>query len=99
MGVVIALALFLALILILVRVARRATDPFTSLCVFGLAGMLFAHIVENIGMTVNLLPITGIPLPFFSYGGSFMLTCCLAIGLCLRVAHESRQSGYASPGQ
>jgi rod shape determining protein RodA len=98
-GVVIALALFLALILILVRISRRATDPFTSLLVFGMAGMLFAHIIENIGMTVNLLPITGIPLPFFSYGGSYLLTCCLAVGLCLRVAYESRQSGYASPAQ
>jgi len=98
-GVVVALALFAALLLILIRVARRATDPFTSLCVMGVAAMLFTHVVENIGMTVNLLPITGIPLPFFSYGGSFLLTCCLAVGICLRVAHESRQSGYVSPGQ
>jgi rod shape determining protein RodA len=55
---------------------------------------LFTHIAENIGMTVNLLPITGIPLPFFSYGGSFLLVCCVAVGLSLRVAAESRQSGY-----
>jgi rod shape determining protein RodA len=50
---------------------------------------------ENIGMTVNLMPITGIPLPFFSYGGSFMITCGLALGLVLRVAWESRLAGYA----
>jgi len=95
LGVVAALALFTALILILIRVARRATDPYTSLCIFGIAGMLFIHIVENVGMTVNLLPITGIPLPFFSYGGSFLLACSVAIGIALRVAWESRQSGYA----
>jgi rod shape determining protein RodA len=94
-GVVVALALFTALIVILLRIARRATDPYSSLCVFGVAGLLCTHIVENVGMTVNLLPITGIPLPFFSYGGSFLLTCALAVGIALRVAWESRQSGYA----
>ena len=94
-GVLVALALFVALILILLRIARRATDPYASLCVFGVAALLFTHIIENVGMTVNLLPITGIPLPFFSYGGSFLLTCSIAVGICLRVAWESRQSGYA----
>ena len=95
LGVLVALSLFAALIIIMMRIARRATDPFSSLCVFGIAGMLFAHIVENIGMTVNLMPVTGIPLPFFSYGGSFLLICTLSVGIALRVAWESRQSGYA----
>ncbi len=94
-GVLAALALFVALLLILLRIARRATDPYSSLCVFGCAGLLFTHILENVGMTVNLLPITGIPLPFFSYGGSFLLASSLAVGISLRVAWESRQSGYA----
>jgi rod shape determining protein RodA len=94
-GVLAALALFAALILVLLRIARRAADPYSSLCVFGVAGMLFTHIVENVGMTVKLLPITGIPLPFFSYGGSFLLACCLAVGIALRVAWESRRSGYS----
>ncbi len=94
-GVLVSLALFVALILILLRIARRATDPYSSLCVFGCAGLLFSHIVENVGMTVNLLPITGIPLPFFSYGGSFMLACALVVGISLRVAWEARQSGYS----
>ena len=94
-GVIVALALFTALVLVLLRVSRRATDPYSSLCVFGISGLLFTHIIENVGMTVNLLPITGIPLPFFSYGGSFLLACSLAVGISLRVAWESRQSGYA----
>lgn len=98
-GVVVALALFAMLLFILMRVARRATDPFSSFCVFGLVGMLFAHIVENVGMAVNLMPVTGIPLPFFSYGGSFLLTCALAVGVSLRVAWEARQSGYADHSQ
>jgi rod shape determining protein RodA len=95
LGVLVALALFGALIFILIRIARRATDPYSSLCVFGVTGMLFTHILENVGMTVNLLPITGIPLPFFSYGGSFLLACFMGVGISLRVAWESRQSGYA----
>ena len=94
-GVLLALALFAALILVLLRIARRAPDPYSSLCVFGIAGMLFTHIIENVGMTVKLLPITGIPLPFFSYGGSFLLACSLAVGIALRVAWESRRSGYS----
>ncbi len=94
-GVIVALGLFAALVFILLRIARRATDPFSGLVVFGIAGMLFTHIVENVGMTVNLLPITGIPLPFFSYGGSFLLACAVAIGISLRIAWESRLRGYA----
>lgn len=95
LGVMVALVLFLSLFLILVRIARRATDPFSSLLVFGVLGLLFTHIFENIGMTVNLMPITGIPLPFFSYGGSFLVVCAIAVGLVLRVAWDSRMSGYA----
>jgi len=98
-GVVVALALFTGLLLVLLRIARRATDSYSSFCIFGMAGMFFAHIVENVGMAVNLMPVTGIPLPFFSYGGSFLLTCFLAVGIALRVAWESRHSGYAAPSQ
>jgi len=80
LGVLAALALFGGLVVILLRIARRATDPYSSLCVFGCAALLFTHVVENVGMTVNLLPITGIPLPFFSYGGSFLMSCSLRLG-------------------
>ncbi|PYO89250.1 MAG: rod shape-determining protein RodA [Gemmatimonadetes bacterium] len=98
-GVLVALTLFAWMLFSLLRVARKATDPFSSLCVFGIAGLYFTHIVENVGMTINLMPITGIPLPFFSYGGSFLLVCSLGVGIALRVAWESRQSGYAELGQ
>jgi rod shape determining protein RodA len=98
-GVLVALCLFGWMLFSLLRVARRATDPFSSLCVFGIAGLFFTHIVENVGMTINLMPITGIPLPFFSYGGSFLLACSIGVGIALRVAWESRQSGYAELGQ
>lgn len=93
-GVLVALALFFALLGVLVRIARRAPEPFGSLVAFGVVGLLFTHIFENVGMTANVMPITGIPLPFFSYGGSFLLACFVAIGLSLRVAREGRELGY-----
>jgi rod shape determining protein RodA len=94
LGVFVALSLFLALFLVLLRVARRAPDPFSSLVVFGIVGLFFTHVFENVGMTVNLMPITGIPLPLFSYGGSFFIICLLCLGVALRVAYDSRASGY-----
>lgn len=93
-GVALALTLFLVLMLVLVRIARRATDPFTSLVVFGVLGLLFTHVFENVGMTVNVMPITGIPLPFFSYGGSFLLATAIGVGICLRTAWDARLGGY-----
>lgn len=93
-GVVVALALFLYLLAVLIRIARRCPDPFGSLVAFGILGIMFSHLFENIGMTANVMPITGIPLPFFSYGGSFIITCCLCMGLCFRLAREGTELGY-----
>src|SRR5439155_3199729 len=95
LGVFAALVLFLALFVVLLRIARRATDSFSSLVVFGVLSLLFTHVFENVGMTVNLMPITGIPLPFFSYGGSFTLALGISLGLALRAARDSRLAGYA----
>ncbi len=95
-GVVVSLALFAILLVVLLRIARRAVDGYSSLLTAGVIGLLLTHVLVNVGMTVGLMPIVGIPLPFFSYGGSFLLACCIAIGLTLRVAWESRLSGYAT---
>lgn len=89
-GVSIALSLFLALFLRSTRVAQRGSDMFASLVAFGLATGWFVHVVVNIGMTLNLMPITGIPLPFFSYGGSFLLACWLSVAVLLRISAEGR---------
>ncbi|HEX9581124.1 MAG TPA: rod shape-determining protein RodA [Gemmatimonadales bacterium] len=94
LGVLVVLLLFTAVLFTLVRIARDATDPFSSVMVAGIAALLVTHLIENVGMAVGLMPITGIPLPFFSYGGSFLVTCCLAIALALRVAWDSRNAGY-----
>jgi len=89
-GVAAALTLFLFLFLRVIRVATRATDSFSSLVAFGLAGSWFVHVIINVGMTINLMPITGIPLPFFSYGGSFLLACWIAVGILVRISGEGR---------
>jgi rod shape determining protein RodA len=93
-GVLICLALFAALLMVLVSIARKATDWFGSLVAVGVGGLLLTHLIVNVGMTVGLLPIMGIPLPFFSYGGSFLVTCLVGLGLAARVSWESRRSGY-----
>ena len=92
-GVTLALSLFLLLFLRALRIAERANDSFSSLVAFGLAASWFVHVLVNIGMTLNLMPITGIPLPFFSYGGSFMLASWLAIGILVRISSEGRGAG------
>lgn len=74
----------------LVRVAELSPDPFASLVPFGLFGSWFAHVVVNTGMTVGVMPITGIPLPFLSYGGSFLLVNLLAMAIIQRISAESR---------
>jgi rod shape determining protein RodA len=89
-GVLLALSLFLVLFLRIIRVSERANDSFSSLVAFGLLASWFVHVLINVGMTVKLMPITGIPLPFFSYGGTFMLASWLAVGVLLRIAHEGR---------
>lgn len=66
-------------------VALRAKDHFGTCLVIGITGMLLAHVFENIGMTIGLMPVTGIPLPFVSYGGSNMLTNMLGVGIVLNV--------------
>ena len=89
-GVAVVLALFAWLMLRCIRVAGRSTSPFASLVAFGLVSMIFVHVLINVGMTIGVMPITGIPLPFFSYGGSFMLTCWLTVGLLVRLSIEGR---------
>lgn len=89
-GVAIALSLYLALFLRSTRVATRASDAFPSLVAFGLVSAWFVHVIVNVGMTLNLMPVTGIPLPFFSYGGSFLLVSWVAVALLLRISSEGR---------
>jgi len=73
--------LFTALIFRMVYLATKVEDKFGSLIIIGVAAMMFIHIFENVGMSIGIMPVTGIPLPFFSYGGSSMITNMMGIGL------------------
>ncbi|NPA92601.1 MAG: rod shape-determining protein RodA [Chloroflexi bacterium] len=81
--VIVMLALVLWRIL---RIARTAHDTFGALIAYGIAIMLFFHMAVNIAMNINLIPVTGLPLPFITYGGSALLSSLLGIGLVESVA-------------
>ena len=86
--------LFVLLVVRLFYIAKNAKDMYGSLIVAGIAAMFLAHFIENVGMTIGLMPITGIPLPFVSYGGSSMLTNCIAIGLVLSVNRKRKKNMF-----
>jgi rod shape determining protein RodA len=88
-GVSLVLCCFAVILWRLVLIAQRTTDAFASAIVFCVFALWFAHLVANVGMTVGLLPITGLPLPFLSYGGSFLLVSFVALAVVQRVAAES----------
>ncbi len=80
-GGTLLIVMFFVLILRWLWIALNAKDYLGMCLVAGCAGMLLAHVFENIGMTMGLMPVTGIPLPFISYGGSNLLTNMIAVGI------------------
>lgn len=84
-GVLAAEGLYALLLLSAARVAMRARNRAGILLVSGLVSLLSFHVLYNTAMVVGLVPITGIPLPFLSYGGSFTLMCFLSVGIILSV--------------
>ncbi len=89
-GSVLLILLMVLILLWCVRVAIKAKDNYGSYMVMGLTIMLAFHFIENIGMNIGILPVTGIPLPFISAGGSAMLSNYMAIGLIMSVSARSR---------
>lgn len=75
-----------------IRIAGLARDRFGTLLALGVTMIFSVHILVNIGMTIGLMPITGLPLPFLSYGGSFLLSCCLLQGLVQSVYRYRKES-------
>ena len=91
-GCLVIVLLYLALILRLFYLSYKMNDRFGGLIIAGVASMFLFHIFENIGMTIGLMPVTGIPLPFLSYGGSSMLANLAAIGLVLNVVKHQQKT-------
>ncbi|MFC0138511.1 cell division protein FtsW [Staphylococcus petrasii] len=92
LGAVVLLLIFLALIFHLIRLATRVESPFSKIFIVGYISLLVFHILQNIGMTIQLLPITGIPLPFISYGGSSLWSLMVGIGIILSIHYHQRQT-------
>ena len=95
MGFVIAgliIVLYVFLVTKIIYIAKTAKDDKGSYVAIGIAGIFVFHMVENIGMTMGLLPITGVPLPFVSYGGSSLLTNLIMIALVLNISGRRKKS-------
>ena len=92
-GGLLVIGAFALLLWRVVRTAARAADRFGSLLALGAAVVLGTHVVVNIGMNIDLMPVTGVPLPFLSYGGSFVLSCFLLLGLVQSVHRHSAGGG------
>ena len=84
-GAVILLLLFTFLIFRIIRLAAQAKDTFGMLVCIGVATMMTFHVLVNIGMTIGMMPVTGLPLPFMSYGGSSLMMNMMAIGVVLNI--------------
>ena len=81
MGTVIVIGLYSVLLFTGVRIAGQARDRLGKVLAVGVVTMLFSHIFINIGMNIRLMPVTGVPLPLLSYGGSSVLCSLIAIGI------------------
>ncbi len=84
--------LYIVLVTKTIFIAKTAKDNIGSYIAIGIAGIFFFHMAENIGMTIGLLPITGIPLPFVSYGGSSLVTNFICIGLLLNISSRRQKA-------
>lgn len=84
-GAAVVIGLFLALIISGVNTANSSKDRFGFLVAFGITAMFFWQIIINLGMVAGILPVVGVPLPFISYGGSFLITSMIAAGLLLNI--------------
>jgi rod shape determining protein RodA len=85
-GIIVTVAIFIYLLYRLLTLAKETKNRFSSICVIGFLAWFGYQTFLNIGMTMGLLPITGVPLPFVSYGGSSLLACFMAIGVCCAIS-------------
>jgi rod shape determining protein RodA len=81
LGVSLVLVLYLSIIIIGIYIAARSKDIYGKLVATGISILILSHVLINVGMTIGIMPITGLPLLFLSYGGSSMLTAIISIAL------------------
>lgn len=84
-GSLVVIGLYLFLILRLILIAERQRSPFSRIYGYGVASVIFFHVMINIGMTIGLVPVIGIPLPFISYGGSSLISFTLIVFVLLKL--------------
>jgi rod shape determining protein RodA len=94
LGAIVLFALFVILLWRILRVTTMAQDPFGRLICIGVAAVIFLQTTVNIGVNLGLLPVTGLPLPFVSYGGSSLWTFLLALGLVESVAMRHKKLDF-----
>lgn len=85
----IMLVLFSWLIIKIIGLALNATDRFSSLVLVGISTIFLTHVFVNCAMTAGMIPVKGLPLPFISYGGSFLLSCFMMVGFVLNFGREN----------
>ena len=90
-GGIIAIGAFFLLIFGCLKVASKASDRFGAMLAIGVSILLMTHVFINIGMTIGITPITGLPLPFLSYGGSFLISCFILLGLVQSVYRHRKE--------
>jgi rod shape determining protein RodA len=76
------------LILRIIQISDRQRSRFTRIYAYCVASIFFLHLMINVGMTIGLAPVIGIPLPFFSYGGSSMISFTILLGILVRLDAE-----------
>ncbi|WP_162924550.1 rod shape-determining protein RodA [Rubrobacter indicoceani] len=96
-GCMLLLVLFLVLIWRILHIASISRDRFGVLISVGIAAIFLFHVLVNVGMTLGIMPVTGIPLPFISYGRSSLVTSLLCLGLLQSIAMRSRQEMSTQP--
>ena len=94
LGVIVIMLLFVVIAWRIFRIGNNAQDAFGAYLCYGMGSMIFAQAFFNIGMNLNLLPVIGLPLPFFSYGGSALITLMIGLGIVQSVAINQNKYEY-----
>lgn len=98
-GASFVIGLFFLLIYHLTKIALDTNEPFNTYICVGIISMITFHVFQNVGMTIQVLPITGIPLPFISYGGSSLMGNMFAMGLIYGIRYHHRSYMFGSDGE